>query len=560
MQKEDTVYCTFCVEAPLLTIKSCLHCETSFCEMHLRKHNESVDHTLVEPASCLASRKCPEHKELIRYYCTDDGTLVCVTCYIVGKHKNHNVETMKEVAEKRKEELDSSCRKLCLQNKDIEQILLKRRTVTALYSEIKELLETAERGTLDAIDAEAKLIVGKISVKIKNLEKRKVDNFYKLLEMNKIKDSVVCLYKLKQMAASTRDLVDEGQESINDSEGEKATKEDLDEQTVSLVIETWLNGFVENLLAMKVAKGFTLLSESNLTFDTDTVSPFLILSIDLKTALYTKEGKQDYPENPRRFLEYAEVLCSQSFSLGRHFWEFQLCKQRYWGLGITYDRIPRRGESSLLGGESSSWALICFEKKLVVSNNNEEIDIKQEMLPQKVGMYLDYEAGPHPPNDVEVYLLSFERCVEREGWPKEQWARIIAPFLVADAQKTYFDLEPNAAADYTLLKAEILARAGVTPTVRAQRFHSWTYRNGKAPRSQMFNLIHLAHWWLQPEVNTPARIVEVIVMDRYLQVLPLAIQKWVGQGEPANAQELIALVERQVTAEELLRAPVAGTL
>uniref|UniRef100_H3A4C3 CCHC-type domain-containing protein n=1 Tax=Latimeria chalumnae TaxID=7897 RepID=H3A4C3_LATCH len=162
-------------------------------------------------------------------------------------------------------------------------------------------------------------------------------------------------------------------------------------------------------------------------------------------------------------------------------------------------------------------------------------------------------------NDVEVYLLSFERCVEREGWPKEQWARIIAPFLVADAQKTYFDLEPNAAADYTLLKAEILARAGVTPTVRAQRFHSWTYRNGKAPRSQMFNLIHLAHWWLQPEVNTPARIVEVIVMDRYLQVLPLAIQKWVGQGEPANAQELIALVERQVTAEELLRAPVAGT-
>nr|XP_014351258.1 PREDICTED: uncharacterized protein LOC102352713 [Latimeria chalumnae] len=49
-------------------------------------------------------------------------------------------------------------------------------------------------------------------------------------------------------------------------------------------------------------------------------------------------------------------------------------------------------------------------------------------------------------------------------------------------------------------------------------------------------------------------------MDRSLRVLPPAIRKWDGQGEPANAQELIALVERQVAAEELFRAPVAGTL
>uniref|UniRef100_H3AHI7 CCHC-type domain-containing protein n=1 Tax=Latimeria chalumnae TaxID=7897 RepID=H3AHI7_LATCH len=166
-------------------------------------------------------------------------------------------------------------------------------------------------------------------------------------------------------------------------------------------------------------------------------------------------------------------------------------------------------------------------------------------------------------DDVEAYLLSFKRCAEQEGWPKEQWAGIVAPFLLGDAQKACFDLKPDAVADYTLLKAEILAWAGVTPMIRAQRFHSWTYRNdwhrnGKAPRSQMCDLIHLACRWLQPEVNTPTRIVELILMDRYL--LPPAIWKWVGQGEPANAQELIALVKRQVAAEELLRAPIARTL
>nr|XP_006012602.1 PREDICTED: uncharacterized protein LOC102366250 [Latimeria chalumnae] len=158
-----------------------------------------------------------------------------------------------------------------------------------------------------------------------------------------------------------------------------------------------------------------------------------------------------------------------------------------------------------------------------------------------------------PEDDVEAYLLAFERYAEQENWPREQWAGIVAPFLMGESQKTYFDLEPEAAADYFLLKVEILARAGVTPTVRAQRFHTWAYQADKAPRSQMFDLIHLTQRWLQPDRNSPAKIAELVVMDCYLRALPLELRKWVGQGNPTDAQELIALVERQVAAEELVK-------
>uniref|UniRef100_A0A8C5QNF1 CCHC-type domain-containing protein n=1 Tax=Leptobrachium leishanense TaxID=445787 RepID=A0A8C5QNF1_9ANUR len=154
-------------------------------------------------------------------------------------------------------------------------------------------------------------------------------------------------------------------------------------------------------------------------------------------------------------------------------------------------------------------------------------------------------------DDVEAYLTTFERTAEREGWPKEEWAGLLAPFLTGEPQKAYFDLEPEAARKYDTLKAEILARLGVTTAVHAQRVHQWRYVAEKAPRSQMFDLVHLTRKWLQPETLTPPEIVERVVMDQYLRALPGPLRKWVGYGNPKTATQLVDMVERYTTATNL---------
>ncbi|KAM9324275.1 uncharacterized protein PAF06_000294 [Gastrophryne carolinensis] len=157
-----------------------------------------------------------------------------------------------------------------------------------------------------------------------------------------------------------------------------------------------------------------------------------------------------------------------------------------------------------------------------------------------------------PADDVEAFLATFERTATREAWPRESWAGLVAPFLIGEAQKAYYDLEPAAAQDFNKLKAEILARLGVTIAVRAQRVHQWTYNVGKPPRSQMFDLVHLTRKWLQPEVLFAPDVVQRVVMDRYLRALPPALRKWVSHGDPKSADQLVDLVERYSTAEELL--------
>ncbi len=146
-------------------------------------------------------------------------------------------------------------------------------------------------------------------------------------------------------------------------------------------------------------------------------------------------------------------------------------------------------------------------------------------------------------DDIEAYLQTFEVIAAWEGWVKEEWARIIGPFLTGEAQRAYYSLQAPRNERYDELKAEILTRVGLSPMCTAQQFFQWTYDERKTVRTQTAQLARLAHLWLLTGSPTADQVAEKVVVDRLLRALPRQLRRPVRMKNPSDIASLVEAVE-----------------
>uniref|UniRef100_G3TCP4 Zinc finger protein 483 n=1 Tax=Loxodonta africana TaxID=9785 RepID=G3TCP4_LOXAF len=91
---------------------------------------------------------------------------------------------------------------------------------------------------------------------------------------------------------------------------------------------------------------------------------------------------------------------------------------------------------------------------------------------------------------------------------------------------------------------EAILRGDATdPETSRQRFRWFRYSEVAGPRKALNHLWELCVQWLRPDIHTKEQILELLVFEQFLAILPGEIRNWVKSQHPESSEKVVTLVE-----------------
>lgn len=418
----------------------------------ISRSNSRRRFTLSGAASSKNVPVCDIHNRGILLYCKSDQMCICPECEIED-HNDHDTVTVETewletkgllrnseqeiqnlISEKRRkiEEIKMSVTELemAVERETSGSVLLLSALASAIERSQAELVEVMDNSRR-AAEHQADAMIHQLEREIEELQKREAA----LAELAKSEDHVHCVKTFPGLSTPpvTKDWsgvslnTDLGTAPIYRSLAATVKKFQEDLKNIletgfpSPVVEANL---VQSKLGLEASPVQTNCREKkmqeyalNVTLDSNTAHPRLILSHDLKS-VWCADRAHHVPDTPERFDRVVCVLGREAISSGKHYWEVEVNGKTDWDLGVARQSVNRKGRIDYTPN-NGFWFLSLRDRHNYAFRTEPCTDVEMNLRPHKIGIFVDYEKGEVSfyNVDAKVHIYTFHDIFTENIFP-----------------------------------------------------------------------------------------------------------------------------------------------
>ena len=209
--------------------------------------------------------------------------------------------------------------------------------------------------------------------------------------------------------------------------------------------------------------------------------------------------------------------------------------------------------------ESSDKAVECEEKSLDKQILLEEIRLKQtEVTANSTQQSRPSLRTPKLPgfdenkDNIDAYLIRFERYAILQEWPAELWAVSLSALLSGKGLEVYYSLNETQANDYGMLKRAILNRYELNEEGFRKKFKTSKPEQGESGQQYVNRITNYFNRWFDLATNKKSKegLIEMVIRDQFMHSISRDMATFVRERKPKDLGTLADLANQYVEARD----------